>query len=468
MNSSIGEQLRKAREQKRLTIEQAAFATHIKPDYLRALEADDRELLPSMVQAKGFLRLYAGHLNLDVQPLLDQWEGIIPQQVTTSPIQVVDEINISVETRQHIFPQETQLEESISDTSTSVDQLNESFELHEVSQQEFLSNSLKAADWHFQQLGKKLKERREILHLQFKDIEKFIHVREYYLKALEEGRIDDIPSRVQCQGMLSNYAKFLGLDIDEILLEFADGLQARHQGMIAKENKEVPPHAKTLHKPAGKWSRFLSADLLISGSVILILLGFAIWAAINVSRYRKAETVDTPVSISEILLNTEEITATPFETEIMQTNISTTHPEDGSVVVPITTQVVESTQQGNEGSPIQVSIIARQRAWLKVTADGKEVFNGRITPGNAYPFYATKSLELVTGDASSIQIIFNEQDLGILGDTGEVMQLTFDISGIITPTIAPLPTSTNTPAVTSTPTLEPTPIFTPTVTPYIP
>jgi cytoskeletal protein RodZ len=468
MNSSIGEQLRKAREQKRLTIEQAAFATHIKPDYLRALEADERELLPSMVQAKGFLRLYAGYLNLEIQPLLDQWEGIVPQQVSASPIRAVDEINMNVEASQEPSPQETQLEEINSDISTSDDQLHEAFELHEVSQQELLSNGMSAADWHFQQLGKKLKERREILHLQFKDIEKFIHVREYYLKALEEGKIDDIPSRVQCQGMLSNYAKFLGLDIDEILLEFANGLQARRQGMLALENRELLPHAKTLHKPAGKWSRFLSADLLISGSVILILLGFAIWAAFSVSRYRKAEAVETPISISEILLNTEESAATPSEAVVLQTNIATTHPDDGSVVVPIATQVIETTQQGNEGSPIQVSIIARQRAWLKIVADGKEVFNGRITPGNAYPFYATKSLELTTGDASSVQIIFNEQDLGILGNIGEVLHMTFDISGIITPTIAPLPTSTNTPAVTSTPTLEPTPIFTPTVTPYIP
>ena len=468
MYSSIGEQLRKAREQKRLTIEQAAFSTHIKPDYLLALEADDRDQLPSKVQAKGFLRLYAGYLNLEIQPLLDQWDGIISPQTSASPILEVDETKTKTEIPQHTSSQETQLEKINSDTNTSDDQLHEVFEVHEISQQEFLSNGMHAADWHFQQLGKKLKERREILHLQFKDIEKFLHVREYYLKALEEGRIDDIPSRVQCQGMLSNYAKFLGLDIDNILLEFAEGLQARRQAMIATDNRGLPPHTKTLLKHAGKWSRFLSADLLISGSVILVLLSFAIWAAISVSRYRKADTIETPISISEILLNTEESAAKPFETAVMQTDISTMHPDDGSIVVPVTTQLVEATQQGNEGSPIQVSIIARQRAWLKITADGKEVFNGRITPGNAYPFYATKSLELTTGDASSIQIIFNERDLGISGDTGEVLHLTFDISGIITPTIAPLPTSTNTPAVTSTPTLQPTPIFTPTVTPYIP
>lgn len=465
MNSSIGEQLRKAREQKRLTIEQAAFATHIKPDYLRALEADERELLPSSVQAKGFLRLYAGFLTLEIQPLLDQWEGNLPQP---SIPQITENFEEKSKIPQQTSPQEIQAEEITSSSSASDDQLQDAFELQEVTQQELLSGGVDPGDWHFRQLGKKLKERREILHLQFKDIEKFIHVREYYLKALEEGIIDNIPSRVQCQGMLSNYAKFLGLDVDEILLDFANGLQARREALVVSERKETPTHAKIHHKAPGKWARFLSADLLISGSVILVLLGFAIWAAINVSHYRKSNNNETPVSISEILLNTEDGSGMPTETLSVVSNIPTSHPDDGKINLPVTTQVVEITQEVNKGSPIQVSVIARQRAWLKIISDGKEIFNGRIIPGNAYPFYATKSLELISGDAASIQIIFNEQDLGIMGETGEVIHLTFDLSGIITPTIAPLPTSTNTPEVTSTPTLEPTPIFTPTVTPYIP
>ena len=41
--------------------------------------------------------------------------------------------------------------------------------------------------------------------------------------------MDELPSTVQTRGMLSNYATFLDLDVDALLLRFADALQARHR-----------------------------------------------------------------------------------------------------------------------------------------------------------------------------------------------------------------------------------------------
>ncbi len=104
----------------------------------------------------------------------------------------------------------------------------------------------------------------------------------------------------------------------------------------------------------------------------------------------------------------------------------------------------------------------------RIVADGNEVFNDRLVPGNAYPFYATEDLELTSGNAAAIQVAYNQQELGSLGVTGQVVRLTFNLSGISTPTSVPFPTSTPTVAVTSTPTPTTAPVFTPTVTPFIP
>jgi cytoskeleton protein RodZ len=75
MAELIGEQLRKAREERKLTLEQVFQAIRINVRYLKALENEDRESLPSSVQAKGYLRLYADYLGLPFQPLLDTWDG---------------------------------------------------------------------------------------------------------------------------------------------------------------------------------------------------------------------------------------------------------------------------------------------------------------------------------------------------------------------------------------------------------
>jgi cytoskeleton protein RodZ len=64
-----GEALAAKRGERGLTIQQAAAATRIQADYLKALEAGDLERLPAPVYAKGYLRTYARYLGLDPEPL---------------------------------------------------------------------------------------------------------------------------------------------------------------------------------------------------------------------------------------------------------------------------------------------------------------------------------------------------------------------------------------------------------------
>ena len=64
MSAAIGKILQAAREDRQLTLEQVAAATHIRLHYLQAMEAGDFESLPSRVQMKGFLRSYASQVGI--------------------------------------------------------------------------------------------------------------------------------------------------------------------------------------------------------------------------------------------------------------------------------------------------------------------------------------------------------------------------------------------------------------------
>src|SRR5690606_53808 len=69
---TIGQRLKQARESKRLTLEKVFEATRIRVPYLQALEADDHSVMPSPVQARGYLRNYAEFLGLDFDQLLEE------------------------------------------------------------------------------------------------------------------------------------------------------------------------------------------------------------------------------------------------------------------------------------------------------------------------------------------------------------------------------------------------------------
>jgi len=69
----IGEVLKQARTRQGLEIREAEARTKIRIKYLRALEAEDWEVLPNPAYAKGFLRTYAQLLGLDAEVLVDEF-----------------------------------------------------------------------------------------------------------------------------------------------------------------------------------------------------------------------------------------------------------------------------------------------------------------------------------------------------------------------------------------------------------
>jgi hypothetical protein len=100
---------------------------------------------------------------------------------------------------------------------------------------------------------------------------------------------------------------------------------------------------------------------------------------------------------------------------------------------------------------VQVSLVIQQRAWVRVTVDGNVEFEGRVIPGAAYSFAGEQQVEILSGNAAALQILYNQQDLGVLGITGEVVNRVFTLDGVATPTATATPTVTATARTTPTP-----------------
>jgi hypothetical protein len=114
---------------------------------------------------------------------------------------------------------------------------------------------------------------------------------------------------------------------------------------------------------------------------------------------------------------------------------------------------------------VTVSIFAVERVFARISVDGKMVFEGRIAPGDTKVFEANDQVMVLAGNAAALRVTYNNRDLGLMGNVGEVVNRVYLISGIVTPTATISPTPTNTLPATITPTATLTPTFTPTVKP---
>ena len=306
------------------------------------------------------------------------------------------------------------------------------------------------------EIGASLKQKREKLGLSLEDIEQHLHIRLRYLISLEDGKIDELPSLAQARGMLSNYSHFLEMDSEKLLLRYADALQNRRMENqnVRTVKTETRPRKQPAASPQPVWQRFLTPDLLIGSLIILVFVGFAVWSASQVIAIRQQQQQEAPPSIAKILL----ATATPQV-------LSDTETPNSELITPSEGDQANQEEAPNsdeptivptlDNLPLQVYVVANQRAWMRILVDGKQVFIGRVVPGNAYPFSAKEKIELSTGNAAGLQVYYNQQSLGNLGITGQVVSLIFTKKGVITPTpsFSPSPTFTKPPTAT----LQPTP-----------
>jgi len=288
-------------------------------------------------------------------------------------------------------------------------------------------------------------------------VERQRRMRDEFIKALEEGAFDKLPSPVQTRGMLANYATFLDLDPDTILLRFADGLQARHREKYSETPREKIQMEVTTSMPLLR--SFIAGDLIFGVVIISILVALAIWGVGRVVGSQNAEVEATAPSIVDVLGSTAVPTGTldatfvPVGDNPPATSINTDPliPSDGLLTSGVDANVV-------------VSIFAVERAFIRISVDGEQVFEGRIAPAETMTFQAENQVVILTGNAAALRVTYNGRDLGLMGGVGEVVSRVYLVSGVATPTATTSPTVTSTPNITLTPSITVSPTNTPSTT----
>jgi cytoskeleton protein RodZ len=477
----IGQRLHQQREARRITLEQAAAALHIRLRYVEAMDKGDFSIFPSPVQARGFLRSYAQYLNLDAEPFLAALDG------DTSLLEENEQgrqVLAGEPEGDHLageFPIKSMMDEGPERESyTSGDETSSSRLADQgggVSADQLTGEGSgegartdtgvrrmpvsRYPRTKFEETGQALRTQRETLGLSLSDVERHTRLRAFYLKALEAGDLDGLPSPVQGRGMLKNYASFLGMDADALLLQFAEGLQAR---LAARQGPHILRRSGRDMQVAPMGSpppRLITTDLLLAGVLVVFLVAFVAWGVIRISAMRagQAPTATAP-AIADVLAQVRTPTVAALaggENPLTETVL----PSPASTGELQAAPLIGGTQEASATPPpdfssasVQLIINVHLRTWMRVTVDGKVEFDGRVLPGSAFQFAGDERAEILTGNGAGLEVNFNQTDLGTLGTFGEAVQRVFTVQGMQTPTA----TITHTPApATITPTLTPTP-----------
>jgi cytoskeletal protein RodZ len=408
-NLMVGEILKQAREDQGLTLEEVSLATKIKEKYLVAIEAENWEALPSSVQIKGFTRSYASFLKLDPASLITDLRAVLQEEPEDQAQQ----------------PPPSSLEDS--------------------PQPKMLD-----------EIGSVLKAQRNKLGISIPNVEDQIYIPSRYLEAIENGNLEELPSTVQGKGMVKNYAQFLGLDPDPLLLSYADVLRSRLDQTRPEAAGEYSRSQFLIW-----WKRFIANPTLLWAGVVIVITTVTIWAGALLIGDNQSGLLDTPTipAVADILLPTSTATATLSvdETPSGEIEIDLVQPIEGGNGGEGQEATPTPVLTGNEKIQLQLNIL--QRTWVRVKVDNVLAFEGRLIPGSVQIFGGEFRIEVLTGNAGGIEVIYNQQSLGVMGLYGQVISRVYTAQGVATPTstitLTPTPSETPEPSLTPTPTTEP-------------
>jgi hypothetical protein len=207
---------------------------------------------------------------------------------------------------------------------------------------------------------------------------------------------------------------------------------------------------------------------MLGAVLLLILVGFVIWGVVRVSNLRSSSaSIPTMPSIADELLTEAQSTMVSPATVIAVITPTSGASETSNSSTPVPGGDIGTLDQNTQtASPVEnrlvnISLSIHQRTWVRVTVDGEVEFEGRMLPGSAYTFSGDQQVTILTGNGAALQVFFNDQDLGIMGIFGEVVNRVYTPEGMVNPTptatLPPSATPTVTPQIQMTETSQPTP-----------
>ena len=421
----LGSQLKKIREERNIPLEAVASVTHIRLAILQDLEDEEYSELSSTTQTKGFLKIYADYLGLPEQETVV--EGVEDAKFNQNSLNSVSDNQESDQEEKPSLEKENLPEK----TEKPAKPVKREYAIPLVKKirrkdkaendsEEKLEKITESAE-ELMAIGRELAARRRYLNVHWEIIESETHIPKDQLKSIERGDLAAFVNPMQFKGHLQAYARFLNLDVEAVMIRYADAIQKRR----LEKSSEKPIRkrfAKVLPPFLLNLKRFFTLDLFFGTLMILGIVGFLIW---GISRMRytteEPELTGTLPPVADILL--AEGTPTPIVVE------ETVEAEEDAVqLIPTSTPFYVPSEND---SNLELVLLIRQNIWLKIISDGEVLFQGRQVAGNVLTYLGEDEIELETGNIAAIEIIYNQSPVEITTDKlGTAARLLFTSDGM--------------------------------------
>lgn len=246
-------------------------------------------------------------------------------------------------------------------------------------------------------IGSVLKDARAKNSVSYEEVYAKIKIHPRVLQLLEENKFDKLPSPLFAKSFIRSYAEFLGVNADELVQTYE------------REAKKDPEQILFIRPAEGRRPFHLRS--------LLFPFFVAVCAAVAFYGFKTAlvwwpHAGKPAVSKAKAGSKAEGAAAGPRQSaEWLRSVADGSFPEIGRQV------------------PLELKVTAVDNVWLRVTADGKIVFQSILKRGAVQIWTARGSFEIWTGNSSNMALSVNHYMLGSPG-RGVVKRMVIDRHGV--------------------------------------
>jgi cytoskeleton protein RodZ len=268
--------------------------------------------------------------------------------------------------------------------------------------------------------GEHLKREREMRGVTLEEISAATRIAPRFLAALESEQWELLPGGVFNRGFIRSVARYLGLDEDTLVAEYALETRGRAEpGVVAD-----PPE-----EPDRNWARVFVVVVL----VLVVLAGG--WAAVHFLGPKIAARLHKhsgePVNSAPESGGAPSFAGATGEQTASQTAAQSSAPNfaPDPAVAPPSDPAISSSPAASVGSGaalvsgtvpvLDLKLEAARATDVKVVADGKPLFEGHMDARQVYRFTAVDSLEISSSESSAILLELNGQAVAAGGQPGQ-------------------------------------------------
>jgi cytoskeletal protein RodZ len=234
--------------------------------------------------------------------------------------------------------------------------------------------------------GSWLRQQREIRNISLREISDNTKIGMRYLEALEEDRFEILPAPIFAKGFLREYAKYVGLDADEVVNFYIAADQRRRLDLDETAPVTQRPPMRSTQRPP------LSLPMLLGGLALLLLLVAAVWLLGRGGDDGQREVAPPPPIAAPVL---EPVPPPP--------EAATTEP-----AVPADSFVVTLTFTAE--------------CWVVVVIDGQQPIEELQVAGESMRLQARERVVLTLGNAGAVRVEVNGRPFDLGSTPGQVVR----------------------------------------------